>query len=246
VYLSTLLVELGEDPDRPRPGRVWLRNRYRVHQRLCMAFPSHAAKTTDPKFLRPYSPASALHVHSPRTDQQAFLFRIDPLLANRAVILVQSAIRPDWEYAFQNAGHLLMAPPQVKPFDPSFASGQVWRFRLLANPTKRLREASRGPDGEPIRSEWVAKRVPVPTGMLEDWLLRRAGDAGFKVRHLSNIVTGYVSVAKERNGPGNRLRSAQYDGILEVTDPSRLYDTVVRGLGPGKGFGFGLMSVSPA
>ena len=44
MYLSCLLIDVGDNPDRPRPGRLWLRNLYHVHQRLCMAFPS-ARKT---------------------------------------------------------------------------------------------------------------------------------------------------------------------------------------------------------
>ncbi len=40
MYLSSLLIDVGDNPDRPRPGRLWLRNLYHVHQRLCMAFPS--------------------------------------------------------------------------------------------------------------------------------------------------------------------------------------------------------------
>ncbi len=251
MHLSSLLVDLGDNPDRPRPGRLWLRNRYRVHQRLCMAFPSLAAKADDPAFLKPYSPGSFTHVHGPRSELQAFLFRVDPQPGNRALILVQSATRPDWEYAFQNAGYLLAAPPQVQPYDPLFEAGQAWRFRLLANPTKRLREASLGPDGKLINPElWKnlkgkGKRVPVPRGMLQDWLMRRAGDAGFRVVRLYNVQPGYLYVAKNGEGTGTRLRSAQYDGILEVTDPQSFRHAFIHGIGPGKAFGFGLVSVRP-
>ena len=44
VYLSRLMIDIGNDPTRERPGRLWLRNLYHVHQRLCMAFPSAATK----------------------------------------------------------------------------------------------------------------------------------------------------------------------------------------------------------
>ena len=50
MYLSCLLIDVGDDPDRPRPGRTWLRNIYHVHQRLCMAFPSRERMEADPPF----------------------------------------------------------------------------------------------------------------------------------------------------------------------------------------------------
>ena len=56
MYLSCLLINVGDNPDHPRPGRLWLRNLYHVHQRLCMAFPSASRKADDPDFLRPFKP----------------------------------------------------------------------------------------------------------------------------------------------------------------------------------------------
>jgi len=126
MYLSTLLINVGSNPDRPRPGRLWLRNRYRVHQRLAMAFPSDPRKGRDPEFLLPYDfkdfpeqrhladpfdylsekPRTELDsdlladVHTPRSAGTGFLFRVDPLPGGRAVILVLSHRKPDWRYAF--------------------------------------------------------------------------------------------------------------------------------------------------
>lgn len=166
MFISQLLVNVGSDPDRPRPGRLWLRNLYRVHQRLCMAFPSRERRQSDGEFLKPFLPDDfgEGHVHVERAAQSGFLYRIDTLAANRVVILVQSAVAPDWEYAFHNAGYLLDAPAQTKPFDPVFDKGQRLRFRLLANPTKKVHlpgPAARngaGPEGRPDKN---GRRVPV-------------------------------------------------------------------------------------
>jgi CRISPR system Cascade subunit CasE len=37
-----------------------------------------------------------------------------------------------------------------------------------------------------------------------------------------------------------------FDGLLRVTDTDALLQTLVQGIGPGKAFGFGLLSVAPA
>jgi len=264
MYLSCLLIDVGDNPDRPRPGRLWLRNLYHVHQRLCMAFPSDPRRKRDPEFLAPYAPDDfpeqrhladrkkteadpdlLKQVHSPRDSDSGFLFRIDPQPGGRIVILVQSAVEPDWGYAFHNAGYLLAAPPEVKPFAPSFDVGRHLRFRLAANPTRRLSKRSLGADGRPIE-KGIGTRVPVPTEHLLDWLTRRAERAGFSVESdCTTVSPSYVYVNKARNGDGVRLRSARYDGILSVTDPARFRDAWMHGIGPGKAFGFGLLSVAP-
>jgi CRISPR system Cascade subunit CasE len=258
MYLSYLLIDTGDNPDRPRPGRLWLRNRYHVHQRLCMAFPSASRKENDEHFLKPYcfkdfpeqreladqNKASVgkeilTQIHEPRSEKNNFLFRIDPLALGRAMIVIQSAIEPDWEYAFHNAKHLLAASPEVKPFEPSFSQGQSLRLRLEANPTRRLSKHS--PDA---KQESVKKRVPVPTEKLVDWLPRRAAKAGFSLdKNATTIQPGYAYIYK--NGKGQQLRSVRFDGFLWVTNPDAFQETLVRGMGSGKAFGFGLLSVAP-
>jgi CRISPR system Cascade subunit CasE len=135
MFLSTLLINVGTNPDRPRPGRLWLRNRYRVHQRLSMAFPTYDRKDRDPGFLAPYEPedfpeqhhvADAIcclpegttpavapdllaQVHTPRSSGAGFLYRIDPVPGAGPVILVLSNQKPDWDYAFG------LVPGQVDP-----------------------------------------------------------------------------------------------------------------------------------
>lgn len=260
MYLSTLLIDVGTNPDRPRPGRQWLRNLYRVHQRLCMAFPSDTRRSGDAHFLKPYRSEDFGdgHVHVKRKPDAGFLFRIDPRPGGSVVILVQSAIKPDWEYAFGlraglvddagrpvgNAGYLLSARPEVKSYDPSFEKGHSLRFRLMANPTRRLSPRSLGSDGKPVKAG-VGKRVPVPTDRLLDWLDRRSKSAGFSLKQdATSIQPGYIFVNKEGKGQGKRLRSARYEGMLTVDDPARFKETLVQGVGPAKAFGFGLLSVA--
>ncbi len=241
MYLSCLLIDTGENPDRPRPGRLWLRNMYRVHQRLCMAFPSKARVATDLEFLHPFAPNDFCdgHVHVPRADNGGFLYRVDPRLPARAVILVQSAIEPNWEYAFQNARHLLAADPGVKAWKPSFSNGQSLRFRLRANTVRRIASKTPGKDGP---------RVPVlPTQeQLRGWLERRAPRAGFELAELSAVVPSYLYMNKSgEKRAGLRLRSVLFDGTLTVSDAASFLKAVSSGIGPAKAFGFGLLSVAP-
>jgi len=245
VYRSCLLIDVGNNPDRPRPGRLWLRNRYHVHQRICMAFPSASRKAEDVDFLTPFKPDEFGNgqVHVKRAMDSGFLFHIDPLPNGRAVIIVQSAVEPNWSYAFHNANYLLAGQPDVKPFEPHFLEGQWLRFRLAANPTRRLSKHS--PDA---KEESIGKRVPVPPDRLIDWLAHQGESAGFIItRDATSLLPGYIYFNKsgKENDKGQRLRSVLFNGLLRVTAPDAFRQTLAHGIGSGKAFGFGLLLLAP-
>ena len=109
----------------------------------------------------------------------------------------------------------------------------------------------------------IGKHVPVPSNeeQLRHWLERRAEPEwhpprnsesrqlppGFRLDQIIAIQMGYVYFNKTCDaGKGQRLRSARYEGILEVTNPDHFRRTLLRGIGPAKAFGFGLLSIAPA
>jgi len=242
MFLSLLPVDVGNDPDRPRPGRLWLRNVYHVHQRLCMAFPSAARKSDDPQFLKPYN-ADDFGSDEPnqvgvqRRVDAGFLFRVDPLSGGRVVIVVQSAVKPDWGYAFANAGHLLAGPPEVSEFDPCAicCKGARWRFRLRANPTKKREE----------------KRHALRTTQeQEDWLRRKAAAGGFEVLAFTASREGSRTALKtDYDLPEPKTHrisffAVRFEGVLRVVDEQRFLESLCGGIGSAKGLGFGLLSLA--
>jgi CRISPR system Cascade subunit CasE len=259
MYISTLMINIGDDPDHPRPGRLWVRNLYRVHQRLCMAFPSNDRVNKDIDFLQPFKPADFAdgQVHVERKENAGFLFRVDPLLDNRVMIIIQSALQPDWDYAFHNADYLLAAPPKTRVFEPDFNKNDQLQFRLLANPVKKLSINSTEKDGRPIDHKWIGKRIPVPDDQFIDWLSNRAELSGFSIdNNTIDTLAGYVYVMKPDKHNGNdinenivnnrfavRYRSCRFNGMLTVNDPDKFKNTLYKGIGSAKSFGFGLLSV---
>jgi CRISPR system Cascade subunit CasE len=289
MFLSTLFINVGNNPDRPHPGRDWLRNLYRVHQRLCMAFPSASLRQDDPLFLKPYRPCgfadprpqrctvtgsgdtSAVctaagpnppEIHVPRDGKHNFLFRVDPQPGGTVVIVVLSALEPDWNYAFGlkpgllddrgrpigNAGHLLAGPPEKpRPIKLTIEPGKHFQFRLRANPTIKVHALPEGAcRTTPLTKN--GRRVPVQATKeaFLGWLGKQADRAGFRIEGEPLIQPGYVYVSKDgKPGQGHRLRSVVYEGILEVTDADAFAQTLAAGIGPAKAFGFGLLSVAP-
>jgi len=248
MYLSLLPVNTTD-----RPGREWLRNVYRVHQRLWMAFPEAQTRLDDPFFLGPWTGPPGPEQRARRTES-GFLFRIEHDGSPR--ILVQSMFdrEPDWDYAFQNAPYLLAGRAQTRRFEPIVAVGQLLRFRLRANPTRRaslsrqerLDRAAAGQRVQRPRLQltWAADEDPRDAFM--GWLFRKAQTAGFAVRHADVLDVGYAYF-KKKQGPSKAqpLRAVEYEGVLEVNDVEGFRGAIVRGIGPAKAFGFGLLSVAP-
>lgn len=150
MYHSYLIIDTGGDPDKPRPGRKWLNNIYQVHQRLSMGFPSTEKVLSDPFFLEYYQGHQFTIDNSEpvnksdktTSNRPHFLFRIEHNInenEKRAIILVQSDIKPNWEYAFQNAKVLLADVPIIEPKEYShvFHNGESYRFRIEINLSKK-------------------------------------------------------------------------------------------------------------
>ena len=250
MHISTLIVETGNNPDRLRPGRTWLQNLYHVHQRLAMGFPSDPRRKLDPPFLQPYAPsdfppiADGIDVHNPRSDDRGFLFRIDLRPGQSPVILVQSAKKPDWDYAFGNSP--LLRYHEVNELPLAYQAQQTLQFRLRANVTRRM---AGGP--------FAGKRIGVGTNraLAMEWLWRKAGDAGFNPLFVAkapdewdsrwSLQSGWAFAGRKGDDASMRFQWTQFDGVLEVIEPEKFRDTIIRGIGKAKAFGFGLLSVRP-
>jgi len=161
------------------------------------------------------------------------LFRLDTdHKGNNISVLVQSEKEPSWA-ALDDAGDFLSEQPQYKPFIPTITAGQVLYFRLRANPT--------------IKRE--GKRL----GILQEeeqtvWLRRKGEKGGFEVTSLTIIPEGLASdKMTDKTGSHHKLSllAVRFEGILKVTDASIFQQTLERGIGSGKGLGFGLLSIAP-
>lgn len=160
---------------------------------------------------------------------ERFLWRLDTGLSGRQpMVLVQSESPGNWTHV-EDA---LRSGVRVasKQFDlAAMLEGRTsFRFRLLANPTI-------------TRS---GKRWGLVT---EDaqlaWLSRQAERAGFSIQ--AGLVTGTDVQRGRKDDIRISLRRACFDGVLQVVDQPALQRAVRAGIGPGKAFGCGLLSLAP-
>lgn len=165
------------------------------------------------------------------------LWRID-LLDDKTYLLILSEEEPDLAAAVQR-----YAPEggawQTKDYSPllnRIKDGTVWRFRLTANPTKS--EAREGRRGE--------VRACGPVSEQERWLMDRAGKYGFALREGEFRVTESRWYSFKKGREHDRpvmLRGASYEGLLTVVDEERFRELLCRGMGRGKAYGMGMLTV---
>lgn len=166
-------------------------------------------------------------VQSEDEEPPRFLWRLEPESAWREpALLVQSLVEADWS-VFSTPGYL-KKPPESKTIDPKalIDPNRRYRFRLFANPTVTQQGKRYG-----LRTEEEQTA----------WLERKGGTCGFKVE------TALVTSSDVVHARGNDicLQQACFEGVLRAADEQALQNAIEQGIGPGKAFGFGLLSLSP-
>lgn len=185
-----------------------------------------------------------------------------------ARVLVQSREAADWG----RLGGRYLLGYETKDVAAAYAAlqpGARLRFRLRANPTRRI---GRGNDVKDPR--WIGKRVDL-RGEEEQlaWLQRKGreqcgfllGQARVSAPEASPLLASERAVpaltvagpvANVRTRPeatlhghrgGARLSfgSVTFDGELRVTDVGAFRAALIQGIGSGKAYGFGLLSIAP-
>jgi CRISPR system Cascade subunit CasE len=237
LYLSRLILDV-----RHRQARRDLGDAYQLHRTVLGAFPQ--------------APANI-----PARDHFGLLYRAEPVDGAPMLVrlLVQSHIAPDWSSLPD--GYLGPSPdsrgnPAVRPVGAEYdtiTTGARLVFRLRANPTKRLSDRTPGRD-DPL----VGKRV----ALLREadqmaWLARKGERHGFRlVATEASPEVPEARAASQETARGRRRRqggasaitlsfgAVLFSGQLEVTDRAAFGAALADGIGSGKAFGFGLLSIA--
>lgn len=225
LYLSRLALAL-----RNRDVHRDLSDCQALHRRLLLAYPNLGG------------------IDSAR-EQFGILYRLESGDGG-ATVLVQSSSEPDWSRL--PANYLIGSHTLVKRIDTLYDSitlGQRLLFRLRANPTRRIS------DRNTSQSErWRGKRVDIRSE--EDqlrWLEEKGKHAGFAlltIRTNPTVHDARTSGVDSRligSHPRGRLTfaSVTFEGRLQVTDRDAFLQALQHGIGSGKAFGFGMLSIAP-
>lgn len=242
IFFSRLVL----DP-RSRQVRSELAHPYEMHRTLMCAFPECPA--TEGTNAR---------------EKLGILFRADAdEQCHHVTVYLQSLVEPDWSFLSTYPGYLLPSTDSSNPVCKDVSGtyhhlqgDQVLSFRLRANPTRRVWRTAEGDEN------MKGKRV----GLLREqeqiaWLSGKGKDGGFElitrdihgdghetqVPQLSIRVEGSQRGRKHADGRPQEMThlAVCFDGLLRIRDVNVFRQTLVRGIGSAKAFGFGLLSISP-
>lgn len=191
----------------------------------------------NPQVNRDLGNAHALHqrVMQGFPDQQAdkprmdwnVLFRQEP---DSHVLLVQSNIVPNWNRLPEGYldRHDIKSLALVLR---NIEVGMVLQFRFKANPSKR--------------DKTTGKTVAI-TGRVERlaWLDRQAANHGFKMLTADCIAAPDIYGRKANAAAPIKIIAALFQGVLEVTDVSKFAQALQAGVGRGRSYGCGLISIA--
>ncbi len=234
-----------------RTAREWLGSPYFLHAAVAGSFPGWSADGSQGS--RP-------------------LWRVDIEPSGPAWLYIVSQVEPSLVGLNEQIGFPDLAPTwRTQPYEPfldSLAAGQLWSFRLVANPVRGARnqpgnvaEKSKRRGHVTARQQlsWLIGQAAYPDGSPDDSNQRlvptqesRAARNGFEIPiDESGCPRVIVSDRKTHNlkKPGVKdpitITTARYDGVLRITDAPQLRQALTHGIGHAKAFGCGLLTLAP-
>ena len=159
-------------------------------------------------------------------------------LGEKLYLLLLSEERPDLTALCAQFG--TGAPPETRPYDPLLervTAGSCWQFRLTANPTRTRKDPA-----DPLARG--ALKPCYQEAEQEQWLLEQAGKHGFALTEGAFQVTRKQTCHFRKNGKRPvTLLAVTYEGVLQVTDQEAFREMLCQGIGRGKAYGLGLMTI---
>lgn len=250
IYLSQLFL----DPLSRQVQRE-LVSPYEMHRTLCHAFPN--LSTDEFRAAR-------------------VLFRVDDDKgAPYALVQSKVAPDWEAFRSHVNGKRYLLATPRQKSMQLQFEAGQKLRFRLFANPTYRpfvARDVRTQKNIERVglyreheRLDWLLQRgkecgfgfatqeVTLQAGTNPDGSPKPIYFRGPKNEPTLALELPIVEVVDLNDGrrfplpnQKHQFSAARFDGILQITEAEKFLAALENGIGPAKGYGFGLLSLARA
>ena len=163
------------------------------------------------------------------------LWRLDDL-NGLTYLLLLSPQEPDFTPLQSQIG-MSGSSGETRDYQPlldRIQEGSIWRFRLTANPVESI--------PQPGKPRGKLKAITIAAHQ-RDWLIRQGKQHGFLLAPGQfDVVSSEWRVFRNK-GRNLTILSASFEGILTVTDIDRFKSALQTGIGRGKAYGMGLMTV---
>ena len=174
------------------------------------------------------------------------LWRIDKLKEKTYLLLV-SPEKPPATALIEQFG--TGAPWETIDYDQVVSqinNGDVWRFRLTANPTRRYpgSKARCAIIGEDNLRKWFTERTLSHGFSVSPVIPNTCSiDSPCKGDSLKITEIKKISFFKRRENMYVTVNTVTYEGILCVTDAEKFKQTLFNGIGREKAYGIGLLTI---
>ncbi|WP_430379387.1 type I-E CRISPR-associated protein Cas6/Cse3/CasE [Streptomyces sp. B1-3] len=182
--------------------------------------------------------------------QAGLLFRLDDATNDTPpTLLIQSHQPPDLTRLPRHYGST-----ETRPLHPMFQAltpGRAVRYRITANASAARRVLA---DHQPVDNKHGKKIVALYGDDALAWWQRRAHQAGLTLTTTDITPTRFPRKRSRPAGkPGEQDTHAgpvhvltRFDGLATITDPDQLRHALLTGIGRGKPYGAGLLTLAPA
>lgn len=177
------------------------------------------------------------------TQRERSLWRIDHL-GDHCYLLILSSEKPNLSSVAEQFGFSHVVPGwDTKSYSALLShlrAGEVLRFRLRANPVR----SSSAEKGEHSGRGKVFAHVT--SDQQKQWLKARAQEHGFALDmdKFDVVHSEWLRFRKAGNrGCEVRLKVAEFEGLLTITDVEQFSAVLTQGLGRAKAYGCGLLTV---
>lgn len=213
---------------RCKEARRDLADPYQMHATLCRAFfPADM----------PCPAGSLLWRLEPETDCEG-----------RPRVLIQSYETPDWSR--------IPVPDWLAEYEPgkkltfhTIQAGQMFRFRLRANPCRTVQGKRQGLVHPHAQRDWLVRKgeqhgFALSESATPDYFHFMRSPEG-RAYHDVRVSHERLLRGKQHGGNAIRVYSALFEGRLTVTNVAQFKRTLETGIGHGKVMGLGLLSIAP-
>ena len=243
IYLTKMILN-----PKCKQVRCDLGNPQELHKTVSNGFPKIENQDHLPEHLR----------ETPR-NKFNILHRLDvDKNRGRAVLFVQSSVNPDWSFLPDDYAEERQQRTVHEQYG-QIENGMTLMFRLQANPTKRIGNSDQIAH-ERFKDKKNRRRVELRTDEEKiGWLKRKGDELGFRLTNIKIAPIPNVASVEEGKLHGRKpdkkipdkkhrltFGSVVFEGVLQVTDAKRFREALQKGIGSGKAYGFGLLSIAPA
>ncbi|KOV35303.1 CRISPR-associated protein [Streptomyces sp. XY431] len=205
-------------PDqRSREARRDGTNAVDLHHRLMSLFPDDIAAT------------AARH-------DLGVLFRTETASDGGRQILLQSNLAPDLTRL--PPGYGTGATKSLAPLLAAMRPGLAVRYRIAANPIRK--------PGRTTRDLYnLSAVVPLRGAAADDWWTRQADSAGLRLTTLHSTPLDASRGTRRSDQRHIKHDRVLFEGTARITDTELLRTRLTAGIGKGKAYGCGLLSIAP-